>query len=195
MKKILLVFMLIICTFTFAENTTDTNEVSIRPTISTPEILKKEVTSGVSTIELFTLKNTLDKKIKYSTSYDLFYVDENGKSSEIQPVKKTTSFKLTPMIGIGIIFGGGSASTNSGIGVDVSPNKTEKENGLKIINRFELKAFEEKTVSVGIDFKDLQLKDNPSIKINKGKITGTIYFNDRDGKVESLKIPIDIDLK
>ncbi len=126
MKKILLVFMLIICTFTFAENSTDTNEVSIRPTISTPEILKKEVTSGVSTIELFTLKNTLDKKIKYSTSYDLFYVDENGKSSEIQPVKKTTSFKLTPMIGIGIIFGGGSASTNSGIGVDVSTNKTEK---------------------------------------------------------------------
>ncbi len=77
----------------------------------------------------------------------------------------------------------------------VSTNKTEKENGLKIINRFELKAFEEKTVSVGIDFKDPQLKDNPSVKINKGKITGTIYFNDRDGKVESLKIPIDIDLK
>ena len=57
------------------------------------------------------------------------------------------------------------------------------------------KQIEEKTKSIGIEFKDLQLKDNPEVKINKGKIIGTIYFNDRDGKVDTLKIPIDINLK
>ncbi len=63
------------------------------------------------------------------------------------------------------------------------------------MDRFNLKPLEEKTISVGIEFKDLQLKDNPEVKINKGKIIGTIYFNDRDGKVDTLKIPIDINLK
>ena len=122
-------------------------------------------------------------------------VMENGKVVEIQPTKKTTTIKLVPRIGIGIILGGGSRSTGGGVGVDVSPQKSGVENGLKIMDRFNLKPLEEKTISVGIEFKDLQLKDNPEVKINKGKIIGTIYFNDRDGKVDTLKIPIDINLK
>ncbi len=187
MKRLLLTFMFVIGTSTFATNTVEST--------STPEVLKKEVTSGVATFELFTIKNISDKKIRYSTAYDLFYVDENGKVVEIQPTKKTTTIKLVPRIGIGIILGGGSRSTGGGVGVDVSPQKSGVENGLKIMDRFNLKPLEEKTISVGIEFKDLQLKDNPEVKINKGKIIGTIYFNDRDGKVDTLKIPIDINLK
>lgn len=56
MKRLLLTFMFVIGTFTFATNTVEST--------STPEILKKEVTSGVATFELFTIKNISNKKDK-----------------------------------------------------------------------------------------------------------------------------------
>ncbi len=182
MKKIVyLLLMILIGVVSFSE-------VTIEPTV-----LKKEIRKGVSSFELFKIKNMTTKKIKYTTSYDLYYVDKNGNKMKIMPKKtKKGGLKILPNIGLSI----GTGGIGGGIGIDVSPSagNPDEQSGISMQKKIEIAANKEKTLSVGINLKNMVFADDADLVIDNGRVEGFIYINDKSNANNSIEIPIKIDI-
>ena len=190
MKKNLLVLIsmlfLTICLSVQAKEKSTENFI-----VSDPLSITNTVKPESKFFEIIKFTNTSpDKKLKFWIDSKLYYVDETGNKWEVE-LKKQSSWKFSPIIGIGI----GTGGVNSGVGVEVSPDDRTSKYVIDVASGVDFKPGEEKTITVNFDFTNLRVKKNKDIKIQNGKITGEITLEERSKNNADIVIPIEINIK
>lgn len=185
------VFFLTICFTIQAKEKSTENFIEVDP-LSIIDTVKPES----KFFEILKFTNTSpDKKLKFWIESKLYYVDESGNKQEIE-LKKQSSWRLSPIIGIGIGIGSRGNRVGSGVGVEVSPvGGSASKYVIDIASRVDFKQSEVKNITVNFDFSDLRVKKNKDIRITNGKIIGEITLEERSKNNADIVIPIEINIK